>query len=98
MHRMPDLSSSAAFEEPHPQMDHVGFGRASRARPEAHAARWKLASEAAIVDSSYGSGVSFPYPDRIASEFFAPLGKIRDNLRSAGGRARPPSCPAAPTG
>jgi catechol 2,3-dioxygenase-like lactoylglutathione lyase family enzyme len=69
-------SSSEAFDELRPGLDHVAFGCANRGELE----KWEgklndLGIEnGGIVDARYGSGLSFRDPDNIALEFFAPPG------------------------
>jgi catechol-2,3-dioxygenase len=76
IHQHTDPTSSAAFDELRPGLDHVAFGCADRGELE----QWeKRLSELGIanggvVDAAYGSGLSFRDPDNIALEFFAPPG------------------------
>jgi len=74
LHQFPELTSSAAFEERTPGLDHVAFGVADRGELEAWAKRLDQLGIAhgELKDASYGSGVSFRDPDNIALEFFAP--------------------------
>jgi glyoxylase I family protein len=74
LHQFPELTSSDAFDERRPGLDHVSFGCASRADLETWAARLDELNitHGGIVDAGYGSGVSFRDPDNIALEFFAP--------------------------
>jgi len=66
--------AEGAFDEHRPGLDHLSFACADRAE----LVRWhdrldelELA-HGEIVDTHYGSGVSFRDPDNIALEFFAP--------------------------
>jgi catechol-2,3-dioxygenase len=74
LHGFPDLTTSEAFDERRPGLDHVAFGCASRAELEAWASRLDELgiSHGGIVDAHYGSGLSFRDPDNIALELFAP--------------------------
>ena len=74
LHQFPDLSTTDAFDERRPGLDHVAFGCASRTELETWAARLDELGIAhgGIKDAGYGSGVSFRDPDNIALEFFAP--------------------------
>lgn len=74
LHGFPDLTSKDQFDERRPGLDHVSFGRASRAELTEWAARLDALGVAhgEIVDASYGSGLSFRDPDNIALELFAP--------------------------
>ncbi len=76
IHQHPAPSTSAAFDELRPGLDHVAFGCADRAE----LGNWEQRlndlgiAHGGIVDAPYGSGVSFRDPDNIALEFFAPPG------------------------
>jgi catechol 2,3-dioxygenase-like lactoylglutathione lyase family enzyme len=74
LHGFPDLSTTAAFDERRPGLDHVAFGCADRDELEKWAARLDELGIAhgGIVDAHYGSGLSFRDPDNIALELFAP--------------------------
>jgi catechol 2,3-dioxygenase-like lactoylglutathione lyase family enzyme len=74
LHGFPDLATSEAFDERRPGLDHVAFGCASRAEPEAWASRLDELgiTHGGVVDAHYGSGLSFRDPDNIALELFAP--------------------------
>lgn len=76
IHAHPNPSSSEAFTELRPGLDHVGFGVADRAELEQWQSRLDELGIAhgGIVDAPYGSGLSFRDPDNIALEFFAPPG------------------------
>ena len=76
IHAHPNPSSSDAFTELRPGLDHVGFGVADRAELEQWQSRLDELGIAhgGIVDAPYGSGLSFRDPDNIALEFFAPPG------------------------
>ena len=69
-------SSSEAFTEVRPGLDHLAFACANRIELEQWEARLgELGVEnGGIVDAPYGSGLSFRDPDNIALEFFAPPG------------------------
>jgi catechol-2,3-dioxygenase len=64
------------FSEFRVGLDHVGFGCASRAELEQWVTRLnELGIEHhGIVDTHYGSGLSFRDPDGVALELFAPPG------------------------
>ena len=74
IHQHASPSSSDAFDELRPGLDHVAFGCANRGELES----WekKLGelgiANGGIVDAPYGSGLSFRDPDNVALEFFAP--------------------------
>ena len=76
IHQHSDPTSSDAFDEKRPGLDHVAFGCANRAELE----HWEGhlnglgIKHGGIVDAPYGSGLSFRDPDNIALEFFAPPG------------------------
>ena len=76
IHQHSNPSSSEAFDELRPGLDHVGFHCASRAELE----EWEKKlnelgiTNGGVVDAPYGSGLSFRDPDNIALEFFAPPG------------------------
>jgi glyoxylase I family protein len=76
IHKHAKPTSSDAFDERRPGLDHVAFGCANRAELEA----WEKhlndlgVTHGGIVDAPYGSGLSFRDPDNIALEFFAPPG------------------------
>ena len=76
IHQHPSPSSSDAFDELRPGLDHVAFGAGTRADLESWLSRLdELGIEnGGIVDAPYGSGLSFRDPDNIALEFFAPPG------------------------
>ena len=76
IHQHPKLTSSEAFDELRPGLDHVAFGCASRADLETWEARLNElgVTNGGVVDAPYGSGLSFRDPDNIALEFFAPPG------------------------
>lgn len=76
IHQHQAPSSSAAFDELRPGLDHVAFGCADRAELEAWAGRLDAMGVAhgGVVDAPYGSGLSFRDPDNIALELFAPPG------------------------
>lgn len=76
IHQHTNPSSSEAFDELRPGLDHVAFGCANRAELE----QWEKTlndrgiANSGIEDAGYGSGLSFRDPDNIALEFFAPPG------------------------
>ena len=74
LHQFPALTSSDAFDERRPGLDHVSFGCANRTELEKWAGRLDELGIAhgGVVDAPYGSGLSFRDPDNIALEFFAP--------------------------
>ena len=76
IHTHPNPSSSEAFTELRPGLDHVGFGVADRAELEQWQSRLDELGIAHgdIVEAPYGSGLSFRDPDNIALELFAPPG------------------------
>ena len=76
LHQFPNPSSTEAFTEFRPGLDHLAFGCANRSELEACEARLDElgVKHGGIVDASYGSGLSFRDPDNIALEFFAPPG------------------------
>jgi catechol-2,3-dioxygenase len=76
LHQFASPSSSEAFTELRPGLDHLAFACANRSELEQWEARLgELGVEnGGIVDASYGSGLSFRDPDNIALEFFAPPG------------------------
>ena len=76
IHTHPNPSSTEAFTELRPGLDHVGFGVADRAELEQWQSRLDELGIAhgGIVDAPYGSGLSFRDPDNIALELFAPPG------------------------
>jgi glyoxylase I family protein len=76
IHQHPKPSSSDAFNELRPGLDHVAFGCANRGELEAWEKRLNDMGIAngSVVDAPYGSGLSFRDPDNIALEFFAPPG------------------------
>jgi catechol-2,3-dioxygenase len=76
IHQHPAPSSSTAFDELRPGLDHVAFGCADRAELGNQEQRLNDLGIAhgGIIDAPYGSGLSFRDPDNIALEFFAPPG------------------------
>lgn len=76
IHGFPDLTTSEAFDERRPGLDHIAFGCATRSELEEWAARLDELGirHGGIVDADYGSGLSFRDPDNIALELFAPPG------------------------
>jgi catechol-2,3-dioxygenase len=76
LHGFPDLSTTEAFNERRPGLDHIAFGCATRGDLEKWAARLDELGIAhgEIKDAGYGSGLSFRDPDNIALELFAPPG------------------------
>jgi catechol 2,3-dioxygenase-like lactoylglutathione lyase family enzyme len=76
IHGHTNPSSSDAFDELRPGLDHVAFGCANRAELEEWQARLESLGIAhgGIVEAPYGAGLSFRDPDNIALEFFAPPG------------------------
>jgi glyoxylase I family protein len=76
IHQHSNPSSSEAFDELRPGLDHVAFACADRAELETWKARLDELGIAngGVVDANYGSGLSFRDPDNIALEFFAPPG------------------------
>jgi glyoxylase I family protein len=73
LHQFPD-GPSEGFDEHHVGLDHVAFGCSDRGELEQWEARLNELGvrHGGIVDSGYGSGLSFRDPDNIALEFFAP--------------------------
>ena len=73
LHQFPD-GPSGGFDEHRVGLDHVAFGCSDR--PELQKWEERLNElgipHGGIVDSGYGSGLSFRDPDNIALEFFAP--------------------------
>lgn len=73
LHAFPDRHVGS-FDERRIGLDQVSFGVDRRADPETWA--WRLddlgVAHGAVVDASYGSGLSFRDPDGIALELFAP--------------------------
>jgi glyoxylase I family protein len=76
IHQHPSPSSSDAFDEFRPGLDHVAFNCANRAELESWEKRLNELGikNGGVVDAHYGSGLSFRDPDNIALEFFAPPG------------------------
>ena len=76
IHQHPAPTSSDAFNELRPGLDHVAFGCANRAELESWEKRLNELgiTHGGVVDAPYGSGLSFRDPDNIALEFFAPPG------------------------
>ncbi len=76
IHQHSSPSSSDAFDELRPGLDHVGFHCANRGELEAWEKRLNELgiTNGGVVDAPYGSGLSFRDPDNIALEFFAPPG------------------------
>jgi catechol 2,3-dioxygenase-like lactoylglutathione lyase family enzyme len=76
LHGFPDLTTSEAFDERRPGLDHVAFGVGTRAELEAWAEHLESLGVAhgGVIDAHYGSGLSFRDPDNIALELFAPPG------------------------
>lgn len=74
IHQHPKPSSSDAFNELRPGLDHVAFGCANRAELDSWAEHLTSigVKHGGIDDAPYGSGLSFRDPDNIALEFFAP--------------------------
>ena len=74
LHGFPDLTTTEAFNERRPGLDHIAFGCATRDELEAWAARLDELGipPGGIVDAGFGSGLSFRDPDNIALELFAP--------------------------
>ncbi len=74
LHGFPDLTTSEAFDERRPGLDHIAFGCANRGELEKWEARLSELGIAngGIVDAGYGSGLSFRDPDNIALELFCP--------------------------
>jgi catechol 2,3-dioxygenase-like lactoylglutathione lyase family enzyme len=74
IHQHQDPSSSDAFDELRPGLDHVAFGCANRGELETWQAHLDDlgVKHGGIVDAHYGSGLSFRDPDNLALEFFAP--------------------------
>jgi glyoxylase I family protein len=74
IHQHSKPTSSDAFSELRPGLDHVSFGVANRSALEDWEKRLDELgiSHGGIVDASYGSGLSFRDPDNIALELFAP--------------------------
>ena len=74
IHQHDRAADDERFSEFRVGLDHVSWGCADRAELENWANRLDdLGIEhGPIVDASYGSGLSFRDPDRIALEFFAP--------------------------
>ncbi len=76
IHQHSTPSSSEAFDELRPGLDHVAFHCANRAELETWEKRLNDLGIAngGVVDAHYGTGLSFRDPDNIALEFFAPPG------------------------
>jgi catechol-2,3-dioxygenase len=76
IHQHSSPSSSEAFDELRPGLDHVAFNCANRAELETWEKRLNElgVKNGGVVDAPYGSGLSFRDPDNIALEFFAPPG------------------------
>ena len=74
LHQFARPSSSEAFTETRPGLDHLAFACANRGELEEWEARLGElgVTSGGIVDAPYGSGLSFRDPDNIALEFFAP--------------------------
>lgn len=73
IHQHDSTIEPGEFTEFRAGLDHVGFGRASRAELEQWARRLDDlgVTHGGVVDADYGSGLSFRDPDGIALEFFA---------------------------
>jgi catechol 2,3-dioxygenase-like lactoylglutathione lyase family enzyme len=76
IHQHTTSTSTEAFDEHRPGLDHIAFGCANRAELEQWEQRLNELDVAhgGVVDAPYGSGLSFRDPDNIALEFFAPPG------------------------
>lgn len=76
IHQHTDLTSTEAFDEKRPGLDHIAFGCANRSELEQWEKRLNELgiSHGGIVEAHYGNGLSFRDPDNIALEFFAPPG------------------------
>jgi catechol-2,3-dioxygenase len=76
IHQHDRRAADEEFSELRVGLDHVGFGCANRAELENWVTRLgEMGIEnGGIVDAPYGSGLSFPDPDGVALEFFAPPG------------------------
>lgn len=74
LHGHPGNPARDRFDELQVGLDHVAFACVDRAELEEWARRLDVLgiAHAAVVDASYGSGLSFRDPDNIALEFFAP--------------------------
>jgi glyoxylase I family protein len=74
LHVFDELTSTAAFSERKPGLDHVAFGCRDRDELRQWAERLDDLGVAhgEIVDAGYGSGLAFRDPDNIALELFAP--------------------------
>ena len=74
LHAFPDLVTAEPFDERRPGLDHVSFGCADREELVAWVVRLDELGipHGDIVDTGYGSGLSFRDPDNIALELFAP--------------------------
>jgi catechol 2,3-dioxygenase-like lactoylglutathione lyase family enzyme len=74
LHTHPSGPLDGPFDERRSGLDHVSFACADRAELESWSAKLDDLGIAhgQIVDTHYGSGVSFRDPDNIALEFFAP--------------------------
>ena len=75
LHQFPD-GRAGTFDERRAGLDHLSFACANRGELEQWAARLDELgiTHGGVVDTDYGSGVSFRDPDNIALEFFAPPG------------------------
>jgi glyoxylase I family protein len=76
LHQFPDPASNEPFNERRIGLDHLAFACANRSELAGWEARLNELGVAngGIVDSPYGSGVSFRDLHNIALEFFAPPG------------------------
>ena len=74
LHAFPNGTPSSGFDPRRAGLDHVSFACASRSELEGWQNQLdKLGiAHGGIVDSHYGSGLSFKGPDGVALEFFAP--------------------------
>jgi catechol-2,3-dioxygenase len=75
LHQFPsEVAVAEPFTPYRPGLDHVSFAAADRGELE----KWQRhldelgIEHGEIVDTGYGSGLSFKDPDNIALEFFAP--------------------------
>ena len=76
LHGFPRMTSTEAFDEHRPGLDHIAFGCANRDELVEWAGHLEALGieHSGIVDAGYGSGLSFRDPDNIALELFAPPG------------------------